>query len=492
MNTRKTTIEFGDFQTPKLLAEQVCDCLLKIGVDPQCIIEPNCGQGQFLLAAAKAFPKSQLKGYEINPDYCAQASHALQSEGKNNCVEVQQADFFKTDWQLELPALQQESLLVLGNPPWVTNSVLATLESKNAPVKANFQAMKGMDAMTGAANFDISEWMLIQILSWFKARQGAIAMLVKSAVARKVLAHAFVQKLGPSRAWMAKIDAKQHFDVSVDACLLYIGFEAELKQVQSSYQVYPSLDLCDGQEVGFFQGAWVTNPQAILQHAHLLRAHKPLDEFKWRSGIKHDASAVCELKRQGDVLLNGLQEEVHIEPDYLYPLLKGSEVANGAVWSGKQLLVTQKSVGQSTELISVLAPKTWAYLMKHADVFDKRASSIYKNNPRFSIFGVGSYSFKPWRVAICALYKKLDFVVIAPIECKPVMFDDTVYYLAFDTEQQAKSAQKQLHQSSVQSLLNAMIFWDEKRPIKTSILNRIDLDFGQTQDLQTQLGFEIA
>ena len=46
--------------------------------------------------------------------------------------------------------------LVLGNPPWVTNAELGLLKNSNLPIKSNFQGHKGLEALTGKANFDIS------------------------------------------------------------------------------------------------------------------------------------------------------------------------------------------------------------------------------------------------------------------------------------------------------------------------------------------------
>ncbi|MDR1227987.1 MAG: hypothetical protein LBK55_03050 [Azoarcus sp.] len=117
---------------------------------------------------------------------------------------------------------------------------------------------------------------------------------------------------------------------------------------------------------------------------------------------------------------------------------------------------------------------TWTYLEAHASQLDARASTIYAKNPRFSIFGVGDYAFKPWRIAICGLYKKLRFRLVAPIDGRPVMFDDTVYYLSFDTEQKARQTLASLESEEAMGLLSSLIFWDEKRPIKTSILNVLD------------------
>ena len=60
----------------------------------------------------------------------------------------------------------------------------------------------------------------------------------------------------------------------------------------------------------------------------------------------------------------------------------------------KLVLITQKSVGEDTSIIQDKAPKTWQYLLEHEEYLKNRKSSIYKNKPPYSIFGVGSYSFK--------------------------------------------------------------------------------------------------
>jgi len=105
---------------------------------------------------------------------------------------------------------------------------------------------------------------------------------------------------------------------------------------------------------------------------------------------------------------------------------------------------------------------------------DVRRSAIYVKNPRFSIFGVGEYAFRPWRIAICGLYKVLRFRLVEPMDGRPVMFDDTVYYLSFDTETEARETLEKLESIAALNVLSSLIFWDEKRPIKASILNRLD------------------
>ena len=116
--------QYGDFQTPTQLASQVCTRLRLMDVEPAAILEPTCGRGAFLVAAAEAFPDVRgIFGVEINEKYAAEAREVCGGRAK-----VEQGDFFQIDWPHILDR-EVGSWLVLGNPPWVTNSELGVLES---------------------------------------------------------------------------------------------------------------------------------------------------------------------------------------------------------------------------------------------------------------------------------------------------------------------------------------------------------------------------
>lgn len=469
---RKRRAEFGDWQTPFDLAQATCAKLAELGVRPDVVIEPTCGIGAFVLAANEAFPSAKaIYGYEVNPEYLQMFKERLAGSGGTERIHVQEADFFAHDWQASLAAADG-SLLVLGNFPWVTSSQQGAIGGKNLPTKSNFQGHTGFDAITGKANFDISEWMLLKVLTWFQRRRGALGMLVKTAVARKILSQAQQQGAAVVDAFMFNIDSKKNFNAAVDACLLVMRFDPATANVGHEYTVFKDLNATHGKRVGHRDGKTIGDLDAFDATVHLLGKSPQ----KWRSGVKHDASAVMEFTRTPQGLLNGMDELVTMEDTYLFPLLKGSDIGSNKQWREKFVLVTQRFVGDSTEPIKALAPATWKYLEDHGAQLDARGSSIYVKNPRFSIFGVGDYAFKPWKIAICALYKKLEFRLIGPIEEKPVMFDDTVYFISFDTKEEAESALEQLNSAEARLLLSSMIFWDEKRPIKTTILNVVDFE----------------
>ena len=467
---QRRKIEFGDFQTPDSLAQKVCERLSGLCIHPDIVIEPTCGVGAFVLAAAHAFPMAQeILGFEENGIYLDNLRARLSNNQADNRIQLEQANFFSTDWRNKLRHLEG-SLLVIGNFPWVTNSGQATIGGSNLPEKSNVMNHNGFDSISGKANFDISEAMLLEVLRWFQERDGEVAMLVKTGVARKVLAYAARQNMPVREAFMIKIDAKKEFNASVDACLLVIRLSMNTPKASYDYTVFEHMDDLHGCRVGH-RGGLTVGDLDTFERFEFLVGKSPQ---KWRSGIKHDAAAVMEFTRTERGLENGAGEAVGLETEYLYPLLKGSDIGSGKNWREKYVLVTQHFVGERTDAIRNMAPKTWRYLEQHANELSARASTIYDGNPPFSIFGVGDYAFRPWRIAICGLYKILRFRLVGPIDGRPVMFDDTVYYLSFATEDEAKETLECLNSDSAIKLLTSLIFWDEKRPIKTGILNILD------------------
>lgn len=460
--------EFGDFQTPSSFAQEVYKTIKAIGIDADTIIEPTCGIGAFILSALSFYPDATIYGFEINPRYISSLKQQLQMIGKRD-ISIQQANFFELQWEEVLKNMRGE-LLIIGNLPWVTNSTQGGFGGANLPPKSNFLNHQGIGAITGEANFDISEWMLFESMSWFRHRRGSIAMLVKKNVARKAISYAKTHHFPLYDAAIYAFDAKKVFNACVEACLVVLRFDAKL-QAHYDYRLYQSLDSKDYRIMGDRDNLKISNLSKYALHKHLLQG----GDTKWRSGIKHDSASIMELTKYADGYINALNEYVELENDLVYPLMKGSDIGSNKSWHNKFILVTQKFVGMDTSYIQKQYPKIWAYLTSHADRLDSRASIIYKNSPRFSIFGVGEYAFKKYKIAICSLYKTLNFSLIEPIEGKEVQFDDTVYFLPFDCRETAERTLAYLNSKNVQEALESLIFWDEKRPIKTRILNLLNV-----------------
>jgi hypothetical protein len=294
-------------------------------------------------------------------------------------------------------------------------------------------------------------------------------MLCKTMTARKVLRHFWQTDSGREQAGLFLIDAKKHFNVSVDACLFFLRGRHCAERTAT---VYATLDAHKKlSEFGFIDGNLVSD---VSSYKELL----DLDggsPYTWRSGLKHDASDIMELTPETGHYVNGLNQTVEIESNYVFPLLKSSDIGNGRITPRRFVLVTQQSTGEKTDVIREVAPKTWAYLKAHADKLDSRRSSIYQNRPRFSIFGIGAYSFASWKVAISGLYNTFRFVVVSPEAGRPVMLDDTCYSIACGSKEEACLIADLLNSDTCQRFLRSLVFPDSKRPITTDVLRRLSL-----------------
>jgi len=460
---------FGDFQTPLELAREVAGFVRNEESEVSTVLEPTCGLGSFLQAALEAFGTTTLYfGFDINPDYVESARKTTRSVN-GATTRIQCEDFYTKDWKSFFSGLATP-ILVVGNPPWVTNAALGIMGGDNLPEKSNFQGHGGFAAKTGKANFDISEWMLIRLLEALQGLPSALAMLCKTATARKVLRHAWLNALDVGPSSIHLIDAAVHFGVSVDACLFFTHTGSA--KAEATATIYSDISFERAlRTFGLFGGDLVSDIDAYRE----LREIDGIAYRKWRSGVKHDAARIMEFTLEGDTYVNGLKEKCHFESDYLYPLLKSSDLANGRLTPSKYVLLTQQRVTDDTEHLQTSAPLTWNYLVDHAEQLDGRRSSIYVKRARFSVFGIGPYTFAPWKVAISGLYKNILFQAIGLHDGKPIIVDDTCYLIPCESEQEAVFLANLLNSDVAQRFISSLVFIDAKRPITIDVLKRVDL-----------------
>jgi hypothetical protein len=461
----------GDWQTPDDLAATVTDLAASLGFErPGTVLEATCGRGAFLRAAARRFPGARLAGYELREAYAAEARAVVGDRGS-----VRVADFFDVAWEEEI-ARMRGPILVLGNPPWVTSAQLGALGSANLPAKSNFKGLRGYDALTGKSNFDVSEWMILRLIAALAGRDAAIAVLCKSHVARRVIEVAArgPHPIAPGR--LLRIDAGRSFDAAVDA-VLFVCRTRRADRSGDAWPIHASLsDASPESTMAVVDGILVADSARYARTRHLAGRASP----EWRSGVKHDCARIMELSRRDGEWHNGLGERVRIEERSIFPLLKSSDVANGRVSATdalrRALVMPQRRLGEDTTRLRTHAPKTWAYLAAHGDLLDARKSSIYARQPRFALFGLGDYSFAPWKVAVSGLYKRCAFALVGPARGQPVVLDDTCYFLPFDDEASATRALGALRSPAAADYFAGRVFWDAKRPLSKAILQSLDLE----------------
>ena len=89
-------------------------------------------------------------------------------------------------------------------------------------------------------------------------------------------------------------------------------------------------------------------------------------------------------------------------------------------------------------------------------------------------WGHYNYAFKPFKVAISGFNKKSVFALVYNKQGKPIMLDDTCYYLGFDDFKISLIAMLILNSKIVQEFIKSIAFLDSKRPYTKEILMRID------------------
>ncbi len=460
----------GDFQTPAPLATAVCEVLKRKGIEPDVLVEPSCGEGQLVVAALKAFPTLKVAYcVELQPEHEVEFWRNVSPLGNHVKIEYIVADAFKHEFSIA--ALSGKIVLILGNPPWATNTQQSRLGSTNIPRKSNVKHVRGIEAMTGKGNFDIAEALVARVAGQLSETGSWIGIICKTAVIRNLVRDAKLLGLHLSEMEMHGFDAGKVFGVATSGAF-FVARNG--REDGTECGVHDLLDpRATGPPFGWYGEKFVSDIPSYKAVAYI----EGTCPCTWRQGIKHDAVKVMLLTRNRNGLLaNGFGEPVSLEPEVVFPMIKGSKLRD-AVSSAFDtfMIVTQATLADDTAVLESTAPRAWHYLVDHAAILDGRKSAIYKNRPRFCMFGVGEYAFKPFKVGIASFYKEPRFSLVLPSKGKPTMLDDTCYYLAFDDVEEALCIMTALNSPPANSFLESISFRDGKRIYNKEILSRIGL-----------------
>lgn len=469
--------EYGDWQTNLDLAIKICQKLKSKGYDPQVVIEPTCGKGNFIIAALMVFDNIQnVYGIEIYKPYIDEVKYQILQFYLNNESDrkpefnLYNANFFEFDMSRISKEAQNKDILILGNPPWVTNGKLGEMNSNNLPIKSNFKEHTGLEAITGKGNFDISEYITIQLVKTFSEHNTKIALLLKNSVIKNIVQEQYRAKFPIASMEQFRIDANKEFDVAVEAALFCMRLGGGYSLTCNRYDFYTNkhIDI-----YGWVNDRFVSN----INNYNRIKIIDGISQLTWWSGVKHDCAKVMELEKIDGKLINGLKEISDIESGIIYPLVKSSDLQTdfNLRKKDKYIIITQRNTSDDTKLLKHKFPLAYQYLEKHSDRLDKRGSRIYKGRPRFCIFGIGDYSFAKYKVGVSGLYKTPKFKLLTPIEGKAVMLDDTCYALGFNDLTTASITCRILNHDIVQRFIESIMFRDAKRPITKDLLMRIDI-----------------
>ena len=225
--------EYGDYQTNTELSDKAVALLISKKISPEIIIEPTCGKGNFIIASLKNFSNiKKMFGIEIYKPYVWETkfniihsyliNNSLQNTSNNKPeIEIIHCSVFDYDFKEIARQFTSDRILIIGNPPWVMNATLGSLNSKNLPKKTNFKNHNGLDAMTGKGNFDIAEFITLSLLRTFQKMEGHLFFLVKNSVIKNIIFEQPRNNFEINSLEKYGIDSKKEFNVSVESSLFY-------------------------------------------------------------------------------------------------------------------------------------------------------------------------------------------------------------------------------------------------------------------------------
>ncbi|WP_347220095.1 hypothetical protein [Chryseobacterium sp.] len=475
-NTDSNRREFGDFQTNINLANQIVNQVYKKNKNIEFILEPTCGKGNFIIASLEKFKSlKKIVGIEIHEPYVWETKFKIFSFFLNNNIDLKpDIDIFQENiFNFPLTTIANCSrhleTLIIGNPPWITNAELGSINSLNLPKKLNFKGHTGLEAITGKGNFDIGEYISLSLIKAFENHNGVFAFLIKNSVIKNIIYDQKSNQYKLNSCEKLNIDSKKEFGANVNASLFIANFNNN--SVNSTCKEYDFYTRNFKTTFGWYKDKFVNS----IEDYDKVSIIDGKSVFTWRSGIKHDCTKIMELEEVNDLFVNALNQNIKLEKGLVYGLLKSSDLKGGQINTYRKLtIITQNKVGQETDYIKEEYPFTFEYLNSNISYFQKRKSSIYKGKPNFSIFGVGDYSFADYKIAISGLYKSTYFTLIKPSNSKPIMLDDTCYFIGFKKLIFAEITYYLLNSTLVQKFLSSIIFSDEKRSINKDILMRLD------------------
>ena len=471
-NKSAAKIEYGDYQTPISFAHSVCVKLKdRYNLSPTVIFEPTFGVGNFIESALIEFEDVQTAyGVEIGSDYYTLTKERLLGKGFFGIFSLYNDDIFSFDFSnIKESVSKDENILIIGNPPWATNSQLSSMNSYNLPLKGNFKSYSGLDAITGKGNFDIAEYILLQMLSEFSDYNCTLAMLCKTIVAKNIIRDIGKYNFSIDTADLYIFNANEVFGVSCDAALFVVKLGENDSTICSVYDYYTNTK---ERQFGWLNGAFFSD---ISTFTNLINVNG-VCQFEWRQGVKHDCSKVMELKYDTDGnFINGFGDVLKLPiGQFVFPLVKSSDIkADEITETRKHVIITQRRVNADTSTIQLKEKVVWEYLKRYENLLDARKSIIYKKSPKFSIFGIGDYSFARYKVGISGFYKEPKFALIT--NDIPIMLDDTCYFLSFHKLEDAVITVALLNSIECRQFLKSIAFLDSKRPYTKEILKRIDI-----------------
>ena len=167
----------------------------------------------------------------------------------------------------------------------------------------------------------------------------------------------------------------------------------------------------------------------------------------WLQVLRQNPDGTVQVRNITERAKRKIRAGVHtIEPDLLYPLLRGREVKKWVVKldpDARFLIVhsLKPRRGIPEEELKKRCPRTYTYLKKYESVLRERKSKPVRNlmeqGAFYSMYAIGDYTFAPYKVVWGRVGDTADAAVVGSVNGMPVVPHETITIVSVDDEEEA-------------------------------------------------------
>lgn len=387
---------------------------------------------------------------------------------------------------------------VVGNPPWINwESLPQGYRQRIAPLWKDYALFhhKGFDSILGKAKDDISTLMTYVAADRYLNDRGRLAFVItqsvwKAAGAGQGFRRFRIGERGPFLRVLHVDDLSslQVFEGASTRTTIFVMQKGQPNSYPVPYTYWKKTTR--GKGLNFdstlvevtaqtkrmrFHAAPVdvtdpTSPWLTARRKALEAAHKILGKsaYKARKGVTAPRNGIYWLEiiaTRPDGLIvvrnvtNGSKKKeiesltTELEPELVYPLLRGRDVRRWHAETRYHILLTHRKGDRLNAIpeqeMQQQYPKTWSYLKRFETILRKtgifkryftrknKKGQIIETGPFYSMFNIGDYTFSQWKVIWREQAKELTCAVIGPKFGKVVIPDHKLVLVGSDSLEEA-------------------------------------------------------
>ncbi len=375
---------------------------------------------------------------------------------------------------------------VVGNPPWVNWEHLPDEYRQQSMLLWTVYGLfpkrkKAMDTILGAAKYDISMLMTYVSADRYLRRGGRLGFVLSQSLFKTSAAGQGFRRFllpdntpfGPS-AVEDMVELKP-FEGAANRTAVAIFIKGRAVRYPVPYQRWKKRQAGRGGAIGFdtpyeevttnkityrdwsaepvdqadLTSAWITARPKALRALHGILGKS---SYQAREGTNTGGAngvywvEVVGQRPGGLVVVSNVvegakkkvpQTQAAVEKDLIFPLLRGSDISRWSCSPSIKMIVTheegQRLKAIPEERMQQEYTKTFLYLKRFEAVLRSRKTQavrhLMEDGPFYSVFGIGDYTFAPWKVVWAEVGNELEAAVIGKLDAhgssKPVVPDHT-------------------------------------------------------------------